>query len=381
MNLKRIAAAALLAMLAGCSTISGWFSSKSSEQPPAKLTDFKPRATFNVRWHENVGDMGDGVLTPALTPDAVYAANASGDLFRLQRANGRRVWRVDTGFAITGGVGEGDGLVLVGGEKGEVAAYGEDGKLRWKTVVSSEVLSAPQAADGLVVVRSGDGRIAALSEKDGKRQWAYERPTPALIVRSYAGVVISNSVVYAGFAAGKLAAIALSNGNVRWEASVSQPRGNTELDRISDITSLPVVDDQRVCAVSFQGRIGCFDALQGNALWNRDLSSDQGLTIQHKSLYVSDADGVVQALDKSSGSSLWKNSQLLRRQTSAPVALGNFVVVGDFEGYLHALNSDDGALMARIDTDGKPIVSAPLEMDDGLLVQTQDGGLYSVSLH
>jgi outer membrane protein assembly factor BamB len=381
MNLKRTAAAALLAMLAGCSTITGWFASKSNEQPPAKLTDFKPRAAFNVRWHEDVGDMGDGVLIPALTQDAVYAANASGDLFRLQRANGNRVWRVDAGFAITGGVGAGDGLVLVGGEKGEVAAYGEDGKLRWKTVVSSEVLSAPQAADGLVVVRSGDGKIAALSEKDGKRQWVYEHPTPALIVRSYAGVTISNGVVYAGFAGGKLAAIALANGNVRWEASVSQPRGKTELERISDITSLPVVDDERVCAVSFQGRLGCFDALQGNALWNRELSSDQGLTIQHKSLYMTDAQGEVEALDKSSGSSLWKNSQLLRRQTSAPVALGNFVVVGDFEGYLHALNSANGALMARIDTDGKPIVSAPLEMDDGLLVQTQGGDLYSVSLH
>lgn len=380
MNMSRIAALALLASLAGCSTISGWFSKKDMAEP-AKLVEFKPSAAFKVRWHESIGDMGNSVLTPALTQDAVYVANADGKVYRLQRDNGKQVWRVDVGFTISGGVGNGDGLVLVGGEKGEVAAYGEDGKLRWKTKVSSEVLSAPQAADGIVVVRSGDGHVAGLSEADGKRQWLYERATPALTVRSHAGVVISRGVAFAGFAAGKLAALDVVNGNVRWETAVSQPRGNTELERISDITSLPVLDDNQVCAVSFQGRVGCFDWLRGNALWNRELSSDQGLTILGKNLYVTDAQGEVQAMDKSNGSSLWKNSQLLLRKTSGPAALDNFVVVGDYEGYLHALNADDGAMMARIDTDGSPIPSAPLEMDGGLLVQTQDGGLYSISIH
>lgn len=379
--MRRVAAVMLLAMLAGCSTISDWFGSKKDEQVPAELTDFQPRAQFEVRWHESIGDMGDSTLTPALTHDAVYAANAEGEVYRLQRADGKQVWRVDVGFTITGGVGVGDGLVLIGGDKGEIAAYGEDGKLRWKSTVSSEVLSAPQAANGMVLVRTGDGRVAGLSEADGKQQWLYERATPALVVRSHAGVAISHGLAYAGFAAGKLAAITIANGNVRWETSISQPRGTTELERISDITSLPVVDDQQVCAVSFQGRVGCFDAAQGSALWNRDLSSDTGLAIYRKNIYVSDADGVVHALDKNSGSSLWKNGQLQWRKTSAPAPLDKFVVVGDFEGYLHALSSDDGSFMARIDTDGSPIVSQPLEMDDGLLVQTKDGGLYSVSIH
>ncbi|MBI1424367.1 MAG: outer membrane protein assembly factor BamB [Gammaproteobacteria bacterium] len=381
MNMTRLAAIALLAMLTGCSTISDWFDSKKNTPEPAKLVDFKPRAAFEVRWHESIGDMGNGELTPALTQDAVFVANAEGKVFRLQRSNGKQVWKIDSGFTISGGVGAGDGLVLVGGDKGEVAAYDEDGKLRWKTTVSSEVLSAPQAADGMVVVRTGDGHVAGLSETDGKRQWLYERPTPALIVRNHAPVVISHGVAFAGFAAGKLAAIAVSNGSVRWETTVSQPRGSTELERISDIVSMPVVDDQQVCAVSFQGRVGCFDAAQGSSLWSRDLSSDKGLTMLRRNLYVTDAQGSIQALDKSSGSSVWKNDQLFMRETSAPVALGDFVVVGDFEGYLHALSRNDGAMMARIDTDGSPILTAPLEMDGGLLVQTQNGGLYSVAIH
>ena len=370
------AAALLVALLAGCSIFGGGKTGKE----PAKLSEFKERAKLEVRWRHEVGAGGGNVLQPAVVRDAVYAANAKGEVFRMERATGKEVWRADSGFTISGGVGAGGGLVLVGGTKGDLAAFGEDGKLRWKTRMSSEVLSAPQVADGIVVVRTGDGRIAGLNEADGKRLWLYERATPALIVRSNAGVTIGRGVVYAGFAGGKLAAIGLSNGVVVWESAVSQPRGNTELERISDITSLPVTDGDQVCAVAFQGHVACFEMAQGNLLWSRELSSDKGMAMLDKYLYVTDANGVISALDKSSGSSLWKNDQLTMRHVSTPYMLGNYVVVGDYDGYLHVLGRDDGSMAARFKTDGG-ILAAPTEMDGGLLVQTSNGGLYSVFIH
>ena len=193
--------------------------------------------------------------------------------------------------------------------------------------------------------------------------------------------MIRNGVVYAGFAAGKLAAIGLNNGVVIWESSVSQPRGNTELERISDITSLPVVDDAQVCAVAFQGRLACFDSAQGSTLWTRDISSDNGLVISGKAIYLTDTDSNVLALDKSSGSSMWKNSQLLLRKATAPYPLDDYVLVGDFEGYVHALKSDDGSFVARYKTDSSAIAVAPVTLGDGALVQTSDGGLYYIVIH
>jgi outer membrane protein assembly factor BamB len=290
------------------------------------------------------------------------------------------VWRIQTGLVVSGGVGSGDGLVLVGGDKGDVLAYDEDGKLRWKSKVSSEVLSVSQIADGIVMVRSGDGRIVGLNAADGKRVWMYERSTPALVVRSHAGVTIQRGVAYAGFAGGKLAAISIKDGEVLWENQVSQPRGNTELERISDITSDPIVDDEQVCAIAFQGRVACYDAAQGSALWSRDLTSDKGMMLLRKYLYLTDVSGSVMALDKTTGSTTWKSGQLLMRGITAPYALGNFVVVGDFEGYLHGLNREDGNFAARIKLDGGAIAATPLEMDDGLLVQTRGGELYSLSI-
>ena len=375
MNLNsRVIVALLPLALAACG-------SDKAKIEPAGLVDFKPGARIEVRWNVDVGDAGQSVLFPAVTREAVFAANAKGKLYRLDRNTGKQVWRIDSGFPITGGVGAGEGMVLVGGEKGELAAYDENtGKLQWQVKVSSDVLSAPRVADGVVVVRTGNQRITGLSAKDGSRLWLYERATPTLIVRSHAGVVIQNGLVYAGFAAGKLAAINLKNGVVVWESSVSQPRGNTELERISDITSLPVVDEAQVCAVAFQGRLACFDAVQGGALWTRDVGSDKGLALVGKILYLTDTDSNVLALDKSSGASLWKNDQLLLRKATAVYPLGDYLLLGDFEGYLHALKSEDGGFVARRKTDGSAINIAPLTLGDGALVLTGDGELYSVAI-
>jgi len=362
-------------MLAACS-------SDKPSADPAKLVDFQQRAKIEARWNVDVGSAGQSVLFPAVTREAVFAANAKGKLYRLDRKTGKEIWSIDSGFAITGGVGAGDGLVLVGGEKGELAAFDDaSGKLKWQVKVSSDVLSAPKIADGVVVVRTGNQRLTGLSAKDGGRLWLYERATPTLIVRSHASVVIRNGIVYAGFAAGKLAAIGLKNGVVVWESSVSQPRGNTELERISDITSLPVVDDAQVCAVAFQGRLACFDSAQGSTLWTRDISSDKGLVISGKAIYITDTDSNVLALDKNSGSSMWKNSQLLLRKATAPYPLDDYVLVGDFEGYVHALKSDDGSFVARYRTDSSAIAVSPVTLGDGALVQTSDGGLYYIVIH
>jgi outer membrane protein assembly factor BamB len=371
--------AAFLA-LNGCSSDKppGWAGMKSE---PAKLVELTGATKFEAHLIGSAGDLGENLLQPALTENAIYAISGKGSLARFDIAADRQAWRIESDIKVSGGVGSGEGLVLIGSNKGEVLAYGENGILRWRSRVSSEVLSAPQVADGVVIVRSGDGRIAGLSATDGKRLWVYERSTPALVVRSHAGVTIQRGVAYAGFAGGKLVAISIKNGEVLWETSVSQPRGNTELERISDITSNPVVDDEQVCAIAFQGRVSCYDIAQGSTLWNREFSSDKGMTLLRKYLYLSDANGAVIVLDKTSGSTMWKNDQLFMRGITAPAVLMNFVVVGDYEGYLHGLSREDGSYAARIKLDGGAIKAVPILLDNGLLVQTQSGELYSLSIH
>lgn len=352
-----------------------------ASDPPAELTDIKSTASAKILWHANVGASENHDFVPAMEGSAIYAASASGDIVRLDAASGDQVWRVNAGEKLSGGVGAGANLVLVGTSKGMVLAYDQNGKPLWKSKVSSEVLSAPKVSGGIVVVRAGDSRIFGLNAADGKRKWVYERATPTLSLRSSAGIVIDGGMVYAGFAGGKLIEVRLEDGKVIWEASVAQPKGSTEIERIADITSLPVVDGSLVYAVAYQGKIAGIDRATGHIAWSRDISSYTGMSSEDARVFVSHAGGAVYALEYSSGKTFWRQGELGNRHLSAPLPLGSLVAVGDVEGYVHFLNREDGAFAARIRTEESPIMPQMLQLkSDSLLAQTRSGGLYAVTI-
>ena len=368
--MRRLLLAGLL--LAGCSGSTGPKMAELSELP----------ASIPVRtlWQANVGDAGDAILFPALAVDGVYAAAEDGTVARFEASTGRESWRVNAGNTLSGGVGSDGTLVAVGSLDGEVVALAaHSGEARWRARVSSEVISAPLVTGDLVIVRSADGRIFALDAKDGRRRWLYQRTNPPLSVRSPVGMVADRGYLLTGFAGGKLVSIALANGNVRWEATVALPRGATELERVTDVVGLPVVAEREVCAVAYQGRIGCFDLASGNPVWSRELSSTAGLALDARYVFVSDDKGAVHALDRAGGATVWKQDRLFLRRLTAPLALGREVAVGDVEGYVHFLSRESGAFVGRVATDASPIRSSLVRLDRGVLVQTQGGNLYALS--
>lgn len=370
--------------LTGCQTVSGiydsWFGSKP-KQKAAELTSFKARASARIVWQGGVGSGGRSAFYPAVAGNTVYAGGEAGQIAAFTANSGGGQARFDSGMPLSGGVGYGSGLILAGTAKGEVLAFEPTGKLAWKTQLSGEVLSPPAGADGVVVVRTGDGRIHGLNAADGKRRWTYQRALPALAIRSFAGVVVSRGAVFAGFPGGRLVAIALATGNVGWESVVALPKGATELERVADVTSYPVIDDRQICAVAFQGRLACFDPATGSTLWARDVSSIAGMGMDARNVYVSDDRDAVLAFDGSTGASLWKQDKLQGRWATAPLALGRHVIVGDFEGYVHVLSREDGSFAARIATDGSAIRVPPVALDlSTFLVQTHNGGVYAISV-
>jgi len=370
---KSLAALAMLALLAGCNS--------SPVQKPAELVPIEPTAALKVLWQGRVDAAGKNVYYPEASGNTVYAVGAEGGVNGFDVASGKTVASFEAGQRVSGGVGIGNGLVLLGTPKGEVLAFDRDGKPLWKTQLSSEILAPPQAQDGTVVVRSGDNRIFGLDAANGKQKWLYQRSTPALSVRTNAGLVIQRGGVFVGFPGGRLVALALGNGNIGWEGVVAMPRGTTELERVADITSLPVIDGQQACAAAFQGRVACFEVARGTLLWARDVSSVNGIGADARYLYVTDDKNAVLALDRASGASIWRQAKLVGRNVSAPLALGRHVVVGDLEGYVHLLSREDGSFAARIATDGSAIGAPPLALDArSFLVQTRDGGVFAITV-
>jgi len=375
--MRRLLLAPLAALACACSGPSG--------PKPAELPRLEHPSAVRQLWHAEVGSAESFVLSPALVEGAIYAASRYGTVRRLDAGNGQEMWRVHAGMELSGGVGADARTIAVASDKGEVLALdAETGKPRWRARVSSEVLAAPAVAAGLVLVRSLDNRVFAFDADDGKRRWVYQRAAASLVIRTPAGVTIEGDSAYAAFAGGKLAAIALSNGGQRWEATVSLPKGATELERVTDVVGEPAVQGREVCAASYQGRVACYEAASGRQVWAREVSSITGVTLDARYAFVADDRGAVQAFDRSSGRAVWKQDKLAHRQLSAPAPLGELVAVGDLEGYVHFLERESGAFVARFSTDGTAVRAAPLPLAAGggvrLLVQTQGGGLHVLAL-
>ncbi|HEX7250485.1 MAG TPA: outer membrane protein assembly factor BamB [Burkholderiales bacterium] len=377
MRARRAAALALAAFflaIAGCSGSKG--------PQPTELVDIPSPRPVRTLWSSGVGDAEHYVFSPAIVGDAIYATGRNGTVTKLDAQKGRTIWSVSSEQGLSGGIGADRRTVAVATQDGEVVALdAEKGAVRWRARVSSEVLAAPTVGEGLVLVRSIDSRIFAFGEDDGKRRWVYQRAPTSLMVRTPAGVVLEGDTAFAGFAGGKLAAIALSNGGLRWEATVSVPKGSTDLERISDVVGDPAVQGREVCVASYQGRVACYEITSGRQTWARDLSSSTGVSLDARYAYVSDSRGAVHALDRTNGRSIWKQDKLTLRQPSLPVALGDVIAVGDFEGYVHFLARESGAFVARYSTGSGAIRAAPaLLPSGGLLVETVEGGLYALAL-
>ena len=366
--------------LLGCSTVEKLNPfAGSSKNKPAELVDIKASTDLRKLWQVSVGSAGEYSFSPAVVGNSVFAASRDGTVARFE--GGSQKWRVSTRQSLSGGVGSDGNVVVVGTEKGEVLALDAgDGHLLWKTRVSSEVLAAPAVAAGLVVVRSGDSRVFGFDATDGRRNWVYQRSTPALSLRSTAGLLIVGQLTLAGFPGGKLVAIANNNGAAVWEITIALPKGATELERVADITSSPVVSGSTVCAAAFQGRVSCFDGMSGNILWSRDMSSSAGVDMDDRYVYATDDKGSVHALDRASGASVWKQDKLFMRGLTRPIALGNYVAVADEFGMVHLLSRTDGSFAARASTDGGAVRVEPVHFGKGFLVQTANGGVYSFEI-
>jgi outer membrane protein assembly factor BamB len=370
------------ALLSACGvrqTVVEFFGGEDNITPPAPLVEFTPRIEVIRLWDTNIGKGTRDLylkLTPAVTSERVYTAAADGTVSAISSTGGNRLWAQDLDVRLSSGAGVGAGLVLVGSLKGDVYALAEEsGELRWQTKVTSEVLAAPQAAEGIVVVRSGDGKLFGLNSDSGERLWTYDRTVPALTLRGTSPPVLYEGLIIAGFDEGRLVAIELASGKPIWETRIAVASGRSELERMVDIDSAPVVEDGIIYVATFQGRLAAVDIESGRILWSREVPSHAGLSTDAANLYVSTDDHQVWALDRRTGTLIWKQEQLTGRAPTAPAEIGDYVVVGDLEGHLHWLSKADGQFAARAQLDESPIIAPPMALDRVVYVYSSDGAL------
>jgi len=361
----------------------GIFGGEEESNPPAELVKFKTTLKVRKAWSAGVGEKTEYLrlaLVPASDGGRVFAAGHDGRVSAFEAERGKRLWTRKTKLALSAGPAVSGDLVVAGTSDGEVIALNaEDGGERWKVSVSSEVLAAPAVARArdLVLVRTVDGKLIALDALTGNEIWFVQQSVPRLSVRGTGSPIVSGESVICGFDNGKVAAYSLADGSLLWEALINPPSGRTEVERLADLNASVRLAGENVYVTGYQGTVAAIDLKSGQVVWAREVSSYDAPAVDLTQLYVADASGELHGLARATGQEVWRDGSLLNRGLTGPAAFGDAVVVGDFEGYLHWFDAATGELRARSRAGSHGIVSAPLVVNDLLLVLNDGGKLYA----
>jgi outer membrane protein assembly factor BamB len=366
---------AALLLAAGCSK-------DKDVEPPATLVDFPQTLPVKRLWDDGVGGGKKQTklrlgLGPAIDNGVVFAANHKGEILAVSLETGRDVWVKKLKVPISAGPEAGFGMVVAGTSKGAVIALdGATGRQLWRSQINSELLSAPAISEKVIVMRSVDGRLHGLDTHTGKVLWSVEQQVPRLSLRGTAIPIVAKEIAISGFDNGKVMAVSLTTGDTIWDTALASPHGRTELDRLVDIDSAVRVVGDNVFAAGFQGRTAMLALDSGQLWWSHDMSSYRGLSVDEDNLYVTESDGTVVAMRQRDGAEVWRNDKLKRRGLSTPVVTSTAIAVADFQGYLHWLDKNTGALVARQRIAKKQRVSnPPASAGDTVVVLTDAGTL------
>ena len=279
------------------------------------------------------------------------------------------------------GVGANDDLVLVGTAAGHIIAMNQsDGSLAWRADSSSEVLSPPQVDGDLVVVQSIDGKVEGLDAIDGSSRWIYTMNIPALTLRGTATPIIFRDIVIAAFANGRVAFLDRQRGLAGIDLRVAIAQGTSDLERLVDIDGRMVMDDGALYAASFQGRIVAIDLASGRIKWAEESSSIAGVGTGFGNVYLATTDSQLVAFNAEGGREIWRVDALLHRDLTAPVAVGSYLAFTDFEGYAHLVAQSDGRFVGRRKISGNTIKSGLISAGSRLYALSDDGTLIALEI-
>lgn len=383
--------------MSGCS----WFSKKTGNEP-MELVDFKETLDLDKVWKRGIGEgqnKGFSSLTPALDDDAIYAVDYEGLVVAMDSKTGKKHWSRkvnksqqglwawlkgffvagDPNRQIVGGIAAENGLLLVATYAGEVMALSkETGDELWRKQLPGEVVSAPRTNGSVVAAQTVNGKLFALDAKTGEQLWFYDNPPPVLTLRGTPSPIVTDTAIYSGFSNGRMMAFNPSNGLILWEQRIASPKGRSELERMVDIHSSPVIKDGVIYVGTYQGRVSALARGTGKPLWGQDGSTSESLALSGDKLFVSHADGKLVAYNSTTGEVLWSNEKMLRRLLNGPQVFGDYVAVVDFKGYMHVVNQSDGEFVARTRVDRKGARAPMLTDGETLYVYTNRGKLIAL---
>ncbi|MBF0194659.1 MAG: outer membrane protein assembly factor BamB [Magnetococcales bacterium] len=370
----------VLLLVAGCS-------SSGDKDDIISFVEPKPGRSVGLKreWRRNIGFTPDKYMSHprqiAVTEEDVFVGTYGGKVARVNKKSGKTVWREKVDVGVVGGVAVSDDLVFAGTINGKMVALSrEDGKQIWESSVATTIASAPRVSDDKVLFTTLDNRTYALSITNGKIQWTHSTVPVTLVVKGAATPVVNGEIVYVGYSTGEMFALNKENGKVIWTKDFSRLTGRSEFERLQDLDAEVVVGKldsdnliPKIYVVNHQGSIKAIHANNGGEVWDTKFSSIRRPLLWGSQLFVSGLGGYVVSISTEDGLEVWR-TEVSDGYLSAPVRLGNRIIVGDNKGRLLSLDPTSGRVVG-LDKSKNSFIADPVVDRAALLLWTNKGEL------
>ncbi|MDH0864224.1 outer membrane protein assembly factor BamB [Mitsuaria sp. GD03876] len=373
-TVRALTRAMLLAGMAAALGACSLFSSSTAPKP-APLENLTPSLQARVAWEARV-DSVKFPLTITAVNDRFVVGGSDGVISALSANDGTTLWRVDLGKGLSAGVGS-DGRFAAAVTRDNELVVTEGDKILWRKTLTTPVVTAPFVAGERVFVLTLDRAVLAFDAAEGRRLWELRRPGEPLTLQQSGAIGAYQNTLLVGQGS-RLAGIDPVRGLLMWEATVANPRGTNEVERLADLVGPMARDNDVFCARAFQAAVACVNAERGNTVWTRNNAGLRGVGADATIVVGGDASDRLTAWGTRTGDVVWTADQFQNRKLSAPVVTEKSVIVGDSEGYVHFLSKDKGLTVQRLQTDSSGVAAAPVQLGGTVLVATRSGRLFAL---
>ena len=370
-------------IISSCSSMDGlrfWKCDEIDPDEPKELVAFSNQKNIVIEWKNSFkGENEIGNFLPDFSAQNLFFSDASGNVSSINASTGDRNWSIELNF-LASGTSAGFGLVVVSDIDGNVIAVDQnDGSKLWSTNVKGEVLSKVAIDAKVVVVKTGSGELLGLDRENGEILWSYRSKLPLLTVRGSSSPVIVDDLVYVSFDNGRLGVFELNSGFQVWDGAISYVKGVSELENLIDSDSSPVVDGGLIYTTNYQGNLNIFDTAQKRSVWSYETSSFYSPIVSRGMLTIVEANSGLRSFALKTLQESWTNDDYINRDLSNAVSYKGSLVVGDFEGYVHVIDTLNGKTIGRKKISRKPIKSI-LSRSDSLYIIDEAFNLHSINI-
>ncbi|HAZ7574521.1 TPA: outer membrane protein assembly factor BamB [Legionella pneumophila] len=374
----------LCALIQGCTYVDDYMLGKDNTPQPKELKEIQPKVKMTQNWTAPVGKAHKTNeylnIKPAIRGDIIYTADASGLVRAVSKKDGQIKWSTALKNNIVSGPTVASGYVAIGTNASTLVLLNQsDGKEIWQNKVSAEVLAPPAISRQKVIAKTIDGKVYAIDAVNGKQLWIADHGAPSLVLKASSSPIIVDDLVLVGFSDGKLDAFELQTGRLIWQRSIAYGMGASDVERLVDIDSDPIISNNVAYLATYQGYVGALSLSNGQFIWRKPASVYKNMLLSHNNLYFTDSNDVIWSLNSSTGQVNWKQTSLKARGLTEPALVEGNLAVGDKTGYLHILSTQTGELLGRSQLSGGVTVS-PSVYGKNMYILTNNGMLNQLSV-